>query len=172
MAISKEIVMRKTGDLRPYERNARTHSPEQIDRIARSLEEFGFVNPVLITGDMTVVAGHGRLAAAQKLGLEEVPTLVVDGLTPEQVRAYIIADNRLAEDKAGAGWDFSILDGELAELKDFGFDVSVTGFDMPALDFDDMSHEQKFENKELDPDDFSDDKFRHICPRCGFGFND
>jgi len=172
MAISKEIIMRNPEDLKPYENNARTHSDAQIDKIARSLEEFGFVNPILVSGDM-VVAGHGRLEASKRLGLKEVPTLSVEGLTPEQVRAYIIADNRLAEDATGAGWDFSILTRELEDLKGMDFDISLTGFDMPALDFDTgTTHEQTFENKELDPDDFADDKFAHKCPRCGFGFND
>jgi len=114
----------------PYARNARTHSPEQVAQIAASIAEFGFTNPILAGSDGVIVAGHGRLAAAQKLGLATVPVVVLDHLTPTQRRALIIADNRIAEN---AGWDEALLRIEMADLQDADFDLSLTGFDADAL---------------------------------------
>ena len=119
--------------LKPYERNARTHSPEQIQKIAESINEFGFVNPVLIDEKYTIIAGHGRVLAAEKLGVLEVPCVFVEDLTDVQKSAYIIADNRLAED---AGWDFEILSQELESLKNFDFNIELTGFSLDDLEFD------------------------------------
>ena len=119
-----------TDKLVPYARNARTHSDEQIAQIAASIVEFGFTNPILAGGDGVIVAGHGRLAAAQKLGLERVPVVVLDHLTPTQRRALIIADNRIAEN---AGWDEAMLRIEIASLQDDDFDLALTGFDADAL---------------------------------------
>ena len=119
-----------TDKLVPYARNARTHSDEQIAQIAASIVEFGFTNPILAGGDGVIVAGHGRLAAAQKLGLEQVPVVVLDHLTPTQRRALIIADNRIAEN---AGWDEAMLRIEIAALQDDDFDLALTGFDADAL---------------------------------------
>jgi DNA modification methylase len=119
-----------TARLLPYARNARTHSDEQVAQIAASIAEFGFVNPVLAGSDGVIVAGHGRLAAAQKLGLELVPVVVLDHLTPTQRRALVIADNRIAEN---AGWDDELLRIELEALHDEGFDLDLTGFDADAL---------------------------------------
>lgn len=119
-----------TDKLVPYARNARTHSDEQIAQIAASIVEFGFTNPILAGGDGVIVAGHGRLAAAQKLGLEQVPVVVLDHLTPTQRRALIIADNRIAEN---AGWDEAMLRIEIASLQDDDFDLALTGFDADAL---------------------------------------
>lgn len=117
--------------LKPYERNARTHSAEQIEKIAISIKEFGFINPVLIDGDFGIIAGHGRVEGAKKLGMTEVPCLFVEDLTEEQKRAYIIADNRLAED---AGWNEELLKIELGELADLDFDISLTGFSLDDLE--------------------------------------
>jgi len=114
----------------PYARNARTHSDAQIAQIAASIAEFGFTNPILAGSDGVIVAGHGRLAAAQKLGLERVPVVVLDHLTPTQRRALVIADNRIAE---AAGWDDALLRIELEALQDEGFDLDLTGFDADAL---------------------------------------
>ena len=114
-----------TTRLIPYARNARTHSPEQVAQIAASIAEFGFTNPILAGSDGVIVAGHGRLAAAQKLGLATVPVVVLDHLTPTQRRALIIADNRIAEN---AGWDNEMLALELGEIGDLGFDLELTGF--------------------------------------------
>jgi DNA modification methylase len=118
--------------LHPRSRNPRTHSSKQIGRIAESLKEFGFVNPVLIDRSNSIIAGHGRVAAAKFLGMRDVPTVCVDHLTPAQLRAYVIADNRLAE---LAGWDRKLLALEFRELSvEFDFDVSVTGFDIAEVD--------------------------------------
>ena len=113
-----------------YARNARTHSDEQVAQIAASIAEFGFTNPILAGSDGVIVAGHGRLAAAQKLGLEVVPVVVLDHLSPTQRRALVIADNRIAEN---AGWDDAMLRIEIAALQDDDFDLSLTGFDADAL---------------------------------------
>ena len=125
------VVMRRVGDLVPYAANARTHSPEQVEQIARSIREFGFVNPVLVDSDSGIIAGHGRVLAAQVLGLTEVPTLDVHWLTPEQRRAYILADNQIA---LNAGWDDALLQQELGALREIGFDLTVLGFADERLD--------------------------------------
>ena len=127
------------SDLIPYARNSRTHSDVQVNKIASSIKEFGFLNPVLIDKDNGIIAGHGRVMAAQKLGLKEVPVLQIGHLSDTQKRAYIIADNRLALD---AGWDEEMLRVEFAELADMGFDLELTGFELgeiEALDFDDAA---------------------------------
>jgi DNA modification methylase len=116
--------------LLPYARNARQHSDEQIAQIAASIAEFGFVNPCLVGADGVLVAGHGRLAAARKLGLSTVPVVVLDHLTPTQRRALVLADNRLAELST---WDDALLRIELEALQDEGFDLDLTGFDADAL---------------------------------------
>lgn len=109
----------------PFEGNARTHSPEQLDQIAASIEQFGFTAPLLVDGQDGILAGHGRLAAARLLGMAEVPVVVLDHLSPEQRRAYVIADNKLAEN---AGWDLGKLDAELRLLMAADFDLSSMGF--------------------------------------------
>ena len=119
-----------TAKLLPYARNARTHSEEQVAQIAASIAEFGFTNPILAGSDGVIVAGHGRLAAAQKLGLERVPVVVLDHLSQTQRRALVIADNKIAEN---AGWDEELLRLELEALQDEGFDLDLTGFDADAL---------------------------------------
>ena len=124
------------SDLIPYARNSRTHSDVQVNKIASSIKEFGFLNPVLIDKDNGIIAGHGRVMAAQKLGLKEVPVLQIGHLSDTQKRAYIIADNRLALD---AGWDEEMLRVEFAELADNGFNLELTGFNLDeiiGLDFD------------------------------------
>ncbi len=115
----------------PYARNSRTHSEAQVAKIAASIKEFGFLNPVIVDGENGIIAGHGRIMAAQKLGLEKVPVVEASHLTEAQKRAYIIADNRLALD---AGWDDEMLRVELMELDDLDFDLSLTGFDADELD--------------------------------------
>jgi DNA modification methylase len=117
--------------LKPYARNARTHSRKQIKKIAASIERFGFVNPVLIDEDHQIIAGHGRVAAAKTLGLNEVPVLRVEHLSEQEKRAYILADNRLAED---AGWDQELLAIELQGLLDCDFAIEVTGFEASEVD--------------------------------------
>lgn len=124
------IVMRRIAELTPYARNARTHSPEQIAQIARSIVEFGFTNPVLVDRDGGIIAGHGRVLGAASLDMGEVPTLDVHWLTPAQRRAYVIADNQLA---LNAGWDNALLAGELGDLQVDGFGLEVLGFADDAL---------------------------------------
>lgn len=115
----------------PYARNARTHSDSQVAQIAGSIAEFGFVNPVLVGGDNIIIAGHGRVMAAKKLGLETVPTIKLDHLTENQRRALVIADNKIAEN---AGWDEELLRLELQNLADEDFDLDLLGFDDVELD--------------------------------------
>lgn len=120
----------------PYENNARTHSEKQIEKVAKSIDVFGFLNPILIDSNYGIIAGHCRTLGAKKLGLEEVPCIFVEDLTEEQKRAYILADNKLSLD---AGWDYDKVEIELAELNDLDFDVSLTGFDIDII-FDDDSY--------------------------------
>jgi DNA modification methylase len=121
------------AELKAYARNPRTHSPKQIQQIANSIREFGFVNPILIDADGGVIAGHGRIEAAKILGIAQVPTIRLDRMTEAQKRAYVIGDNRLAE---LASWDRELLGIELQYLSnlDIEFDATVTGFDSPEID--------------------------------------
>ena len=128
--LADKIAPWPTDKLIPYARNARAHSDAQVAQIAASIAEFGFTNPILAGSDGVIVAGHGRLAAAQKLGLASVPVVVLDHLTATQRRALVIADNRIAEN---AEWDDAMLRVELADLQDEGFDLDLTGFDADAL---------------------------------------
>jgi DNA modification methylase len=114
------------ASLVPYARNSRTHSPQQVDKIAASIREFGFLNPIIVDGENGIIAGHGRVMAAQKLGLADLPVIEASHLTEAQRRAYVIADNRLALD---AGWDNDLLKVELQDLDSQGFDLSLTGFE-------------------------------------------
>ena len=121
-----EMKMVSTSKLIPYVNNARTHSQEQVNKLRGSLREFGFINPVIIDNDYNVIAGHGRLMAAKEEGIEEVPCVLVDYLSEAQKKAYILADNRYAQD---AGWDEEMLRVEIEALEGMDFDVSFTGFD-------------------------------------------
>ena len=121
-----EMKMVETSKLIPYVNNARTHSQEQVNKLRGTLREFGFINPVIIDSDFNVIAGHGRLMAAKEEGIEEVPCVLVDYLTEAQKKAYILADNRYAQD---AGWDEELLRLEIESLEGMDFDVSLTGFD-------------------------------------------
>lgn len=118
-------------DLIPYANNSRTHSDDQINQIAASMKEWGITNPILIDEDKGIIAGHGRLMAANKLGIEEVPCIVLDGLSDTQKKAYIIADNKLA---LNAGWDDELLKLEIEGLQDLDFDIDLLGFDEDELD--------------------------------------
>jgi len=132
----------------PYARNSRTHSEEQTSQIAASIREFGFTNPVLIDGQDGIIAGHGRVLAARKLGLDEVPCIRLSHLTETQKRAYIIADNKLA---LNAGWDAELLKLELQDLQIDGFDLGVTGFSKSELD------EIMLDGDAIDSDGLTDD---------------
>lgn len=147
----------RIDQLEPYARNARTHSPAQIDKIAGSIVEFGFTNPILTDGKRGIVAGHGRVIAAKKLGMTEVPVIELSHLTAKQRKAYVLADNRLALD---AEWDSELLALELGELRDDGFDLSLTGFDTGELS-------KLFE---IEPEPSSPEQLTITCPECGHVF--
>ena len=126
-----QIVYKKVDNLIPYINNSRTHSEEQVNQIVASINEFGFTNPLLIDEKDNIIAGHGRLLASKKLKMEEVPCIVLSGLTEAQKKAYIIADNKMA---LNAGWDEEHLKIELENLKELDFDLELTGFDVDELD--------------------------------------
>lgn len=125
-----EVIYKKVNELKPYERNARTHSKEQVDQIVKSIQEYGFTNPLLIDEKNNIIAGHGRLEASKKLNYIEVPCIVLKGLTEAQKRAYIIADNKMA---LNAGWNDELLKLELEDLKALDFDLELTGFTTDEL---------------------------------------
>jgi len=132
----RQLIEKNIKDLIPYCNNSRTHSDEQVQQIASSIKEFGFTNPVLIDEQGGIIAGHGRVMAAKKLGLAEVPCIVLDGLSEAQKKAYIIADNKLA---LNSGWDEELLRVEVEHLKELDFDLTLTGFNLDeiiGLDFD------------------------------------
>ena len=132
LAAVKEIQQVPTSDLTPYANNPRTHTDAQLDRLVQSLKEFGFVNPILVGDDMQVVAGHGRLLAAQAMDMSTVPVIKLSHLTEDQRRAYVIADNQLA---LNSGWDDDLLQAELKALGDVGFDLTVLGWGDDLPDF-------------------------------------
>lgn len=141
-------------ELVKYSRNARVHSPNQIGQIARSIKEFGFTNPILIDEKNNILAGHGRYEAAQELGIEKVPCIVVEGLSEEKKKAYILADNKIA---LNSDWDNDLLHDELMKLFEADFDISLTGFseldlniemdedNSPSLGGSGLDYEQKLE---------------------------
>ena len=145
---TSEMKMVPIGKLIPYVNNARTHSEDQITKLRSSLREFGFINPILIDRDYNVIAGHGRLAAAKAENFDEVPCVYVDHLTDAQKKAYILADNRMAED---AGWDEEMLRIEIEALKEQAFDLSLTGFDEDEI-------ASFFDDEEAQDDNFDEDK--------------
>ena len=165
------IVTRKVDALIPYARNSRTHSDEQVAQIAASVREFGWTNPVLIDGDNGIIAGHGRVLAARKLGMDDVPCIEMAGLTDTQRRAYIIADNKLA---LNGGWDDELLALELGELHAADFDMALLGFDAgelsSAMGLDSLpdQNEPESSSKEIDPDAY---KMGCMRPKCGFEFD-
>ncbi len=151
-----QVEYRKVETLIPFARNPRTHSEAQVAMIAASIVEFGWTNPLLVDGSQGVIAGHGRLAAARKLGLAEVPVIELAHLTPAQKRAYVIGDNRLALD---AGWDEELLALELAELSESGYDLALTGFDDSEIErllSTGLGDENETENTDVE-NDASDD---------------
>jgi len=142
-----QIVNKPVKTLIPYANNARTHSTEQVKQIAASIKEFGFTNPVLIDGENGIIAGHGRVMAAELLKIDEVPCIELPHLTKAQKKAYIIADNKLA---LNAGWDIELLKTDFAELQELDFDLSLTGFN-------DIELSDIFRNDEAVEDDFDVD---------------
>jgi ParB-like chromosome segregation protein Spo0J len=163
-----QIEAKLVSELIPYVKNSRTHSDEQVAQIAASIKEFGWTNPILIDGDNGIIAGHGRLMAARKLGYELVPTIELSNLTDTQKKAYIIADNKLA---LNAGWDDEMLKIEIADLLADGFTLSVLGFDADELqklldvpDFEPATEDDQGKLDELDPKWIA-------CPHCGKEFD-
>ena len=131
VAAQQQLVERAITSLKPYARNARTHSKKQVRQIASSIERFGFTNPVLISDDGEIIAGHGRVEAAKLLGWKAVPNIALSHLSDTERRAYVLADNKLA---MNAGWDKDILAIELQALVDLQFDVELTGFSLAEID--------------------------------------
>ncbi|SOZ99464.1 ParB domain protein nuclease [Cupriavidus taiwanensis] len=159
------VEYRPIETLIPYARNARTHSDAQIAQIAGSLREFGWTNPVLIDGEGTIIAGHGRVLAARQLGQTLIPVISLAHLTEAQRRAYVLADNKLAEQ---AGWDKDLLSLELADLSTQGFDLALIGFKpeeiQEALVGRDFAPGSEDEQGKLDA------KKQCTCPNCGYEF--
>jgi ParB-like chromosome segregation protein Spo0J len=166
LAMAKRIELWLIDRLVPYEKNARTHSPEQVAQLRASIQEFGFTNPILVDGKDGVIAGHGRLQAARDLGLEQVPVVVLDHLTPEQRRAYVIADNKLA---LNAGWDMSLLQQEVMSLNLTDFNLELLGFDEKELSA--LLDPEQIDAQEA-PEEFAevgdDIETDYRCPSCGY----
>ena len=154
------------ADLIPYARNARQHSDAQVAQIAASIREFGFLNPVIVDGDNGIIAGHGRVMAARKLGMDSVPTVEASHLTEAQKRAYILADNKLA---LNAEWDEDLLRIELGDIDASGFDLELTGFELSEVENLTVGDIPESSSQEIDPDDY---EMNTRCPRCGFEFDD
>ena len=125
-----KIVYRQTSDLIPYARNSRTHGELQVAQIASSIKEFGFTSPILLDGENGIIAGHGRYQAAIKMAMREVPTIDLSHLTEAQKRAYVIADNKIA---LNSGWDEQMLELEIQDLRDTGFNIDLLAFDPSEL---------------------------------------
>jgi len=147
ITMAKRIELWPVERLTPYKRNARTHSVEQVAQIAASIVEFGFTNPILVDSSDGIIAGHGRLAAAQELKLLQVPVVVLDHLSERQRRAYIIADNQLA---LTAGWDDELLKSELGELNELGFDLTLLGWGEDLPDFAEMPDYSVLDEEDMD----------------------
>ena len=143
------IEYKRVDDLIPYVNNSRTHSDEQVTQVAASIKEFGFTNPILIDENNGIIAGHGRLMAAKKLKLEQVPTITLVGLSDAQRKAYVIADNKLA---LNAEWDFDLLKIEIESLQEGDFKLDLLGFDVDGLNgilgFDDIAEEDEEESEQ------------------------
>lgn len=141
--VELNIVYRNIKELKPYKKNAKKHPKEQVERIANSIKEFGFTQPVIIDSNNCVVAGHGRILGAKKAGLKQVPTVMLEDLTEEQIKAYRLVDNKLNESE----WDFGLLDEELGILSD-DIDMELFGFDIDMSDEELEKKKVEFEIKE------------------------
>lgn len=162
------IEYKRVDDLIPYVNNSRTHSDEQVTQVAASIKEFGFTNPILIDENNGIIAGHGRLMAAKKLKLEQVPTITLEGLTDAQCKAYVIADNKLA---LNAGWDLEVLKYEIENLQGLDFNIDLLGFEIDELDkimqmpdFEPATLDEQGQLDELEPKWI-------CCPKCGSEFD-
>lgn len=160
-----KVERRPIEALVPYVNNARTHSDEQVAQIAASMKEWGWTNPVLVDETGMIIAGHGRVMAARKLGLAEVPVMVAEGWTEAQKKAYVLADNQLA---LNSGWQLETLSVELHGLNGAGFDLGLTGFGADELT--EIMFEPNFEPATADEQGRLDEKKKCTCPECGHVF--
>lgn len=163
-----KVERRPINELIPYARNSRTHSDAQVAQIAASIKEWGWTTPVLIDPDGGIIAGHGRILAAQKLGITDVPCMVAGGWTEAQRKAYVIADNKLA---LNAGWDDDALKLELQDIDALGFDLTLTGFDIAELTniFDEPDFAPGTEDDQGKLDELAPKMVD--CPHCGQEFD-
>ena len=152
--------MVKLTDLKPYEKNAKAHPAGQIDKIVNSIREFGFNVPLLIDMVDAVIAGHGRLLAAQKLGLSEVPCIRMEHLNEQQIKAFRIADNKVGE----SDWEYDFLQNELADLDKGGFDIELTGFSKSEIAL--LTGTSEIDEPEFDENIKTENK----CPKCGYSW--
>ncbi len=181
---AEKVEKRKVVDLIPYDRNPRLHSDTQIENLANAIKEWGWTSPILIDEESNVIAGHGRLFAAQKLQIEDVPCIIAKGWTDNQKKAYVIADNKLAE---GSSWDFSLYYEQLQKIDKDGFDLSLIGIDddlefnfkpitEPDFSFGgvtdaDIQKRQEEINSNFDTSGAESEKnFETVCPSCGHTF--
>lgn len=177
MAFVPQTEMMQRTALHPNERNSRLHDAGQLDQIASSIREFGFTVPILVDEELNVLAGHGRLMAAEMLGLSKVPIIKATHLSDVQKRAYIIADNKITEN---ALWDDSLLAEEISFLSAQGFDLTLTGLEQDEIDMLMPQEEEEEDKAEADEDEEEGEnlesfdsysntvKTDHKCPRCGF----
>lgn len=177
---NNKIIYLSPDKLIEYDNNIRLHDEEQINQICRSIREFGFTNPILIDENNIIIAGHGRKAAAIRLGLKTIPAIRLSGLTDKQIKALRIADNKLA---LNAGWDDELLKFEILSLQESDFDLELLGFSGDEIDSFLVAEEEIKEEGELKceeakekiPNDFKtveETKLVHRCPRCNYEFND
>lgn len=161
-----EIVMRKVSELTPYDKNAKKHDAKQIANVAQSIQEMGWKQPLVVDANGVVIVGHCRLMAAKKLKQKEVPCVVADDLTDEQIRKYRILDNKLAE----SPWDLDLLAEDIADLSFDGYEIDFPELDVltgGCVNTNDMMEGAR----EFGEEEFGDEHFKCECPRCGFKFN-
>ena len=157
-----KIVTLKLDEIIPYENNAKEHPQWQVDQIAKSIQEFGFNDPIAVNGNKVIIEGHGRYLAAKELGMEELPCIILDNLTEEQERAYIIAHNKLT---MNTGFDLEVLEYELNALKVEDFDLSLTGFD--EIEIEEILNNEEFNFDEVTEGNSKKEKEPKRCPHCG-----
>ncbi len=150
------------AELKPFENNSRTHSAEQIEQIKKSINEFGFTNPIIVDLDKNILAGHGRVQAAKELGLNKLPCIIVNGLTEAQKRAYIITDNQIS---LNSGWDMDLLRSEVDALKSLNFDIDLLALDDSFYSFEEPIFEPALEDYESEKPQKSSKLTE--CPQCG-----
>lgn len=163
MGSIKELQSVEIAKIKPYKNNAKIHGKNQLKKLQESISEFGFLTPCLIDQEYNLIAGHGRVEAANALGMKEVPCVFVEDLTEEQRKAYILADNKLSE---LAEWDLEILNQELAELSEAGMNISLVGFELN----NEITQELN-DGVEITIESLGDENFKYECPECGFRFD-